>query len=136
MNTVRLLISTFLIESVALYSKCLLIVIQITRLYIWRWTPGPAKAHGLSGGCQGRAQGSQARPIWIMMRRHFEESGMDSIEIIARMSFSQLKPRAYKFGGDQHKKAQRNVFRRKLKTLLYAGLKVGTLRTNPTNYNI
>jgi hypothetical protein len=40
-------------KSVALASKCLLIVIQITPFYIWRWTPGPAPAHGLSRGCPG-----------------------------------------------------------------------------------
>ena len=126
--TVRFLISAFLIESVALSSKCLLIVIQITRLYIWRWTPGPAQAHGLSGGCRagpgtGRAWDPWARPwqpplrpwawagpgvhrqiykrvIRITKRRHFEENATGSIQIISNMSCLQLKQHIYIFGAE------------------------------------
>ena len=46
---VMFLISACLMESVALSSKCLLVIIQITRLYIWRRTPGLARSMSLAG---------------------------------------------------------------------------------------
>ena len=107
-TTVKFLIYAFLIESVALCSKCLLIVIQISRLYIWRWTPGSAQVHGLSEGCRpgpgtrpgpglGPGPGQPPlrpwawaepgvhrqiykREIWITIKGHFEESAADSIK--------------------------------------------------------